>query len=172
MTRDRRLTLLLGVIMLVAALGLKWWYRTAGTEELGFMLEPVSMLVGLLTDSASTYTPEEGYTFHALAIRIDRSCSGVNFLIIALASFAVLILRRADGGCARPFLLFLAVPTAYVLAMVANTSRIVSTLVLQRFDLLAAPHAHEAFGAFVFIGFLLLAVLLFHRALPRPMRQA
>lgn len=172
MTRDRRLTFLLGVIMLVAALGLKWWYRTASTEQLGFILRPVSALVGLLTNSASTYSTEDGFTFPALAIRIDRSCSGVNFLIITLASFAVLILRRPDGGCARPFLLLLAVPIAYVVAVVANTSRIISTLFLQRFDLLAAPRAHEAFGAFVFIGFLLLAVLLFRRALPRPMRQA
>lgn len=153
--------------MLAAAIAVKWWYRSATVEDLGFMLRPVSALLEWTSGSPSTYSAGSGYAFHDLGIRIDRSCSGINFLIIATASFTLLFIRHATSGRARPLLILLALPMAYVLALLANASRILCCVAAKPTGLLAAPRAHEAFGAFVFLGFLLLAVTLLHRALPR-----
>lgn len=153
--------------MLSAAFGVKWWHRSATVEDLGFMLRPVSALVEWTSGCPSTYSAGSGYTFHGLGIRIDRSCSGINFFIVASASLTLLIIRRADGGCTRPLLVLVAMPMAYMLALLANASRILCIVAAKPSGLLAAPRAHEAFGAFVFLGFLLFAVALLHRALPR-----
>lgn len=167
MTRDRRLTLIAGSAMLALAFGVKWWYRTATVADLGFLLSPVSALVETATGSQSIYSHELGYTFPALSMRIDRSCSGINFLIIAIASFTLLIIRRPDGGCARPLLVLLSLPLAYSIAILANASRIICLATAQPAGWLAAPRMHEAFGAFVFLSYLVGAVLLLHRTLPR-----
>lgn len=167
MPRDRRLTLLIGALLLALAFAVKSWYRSATVEELGFMLRPVSRLVEWGTGSASSFSPDLGFTFPSLHIRIDRSCSGVNFLIIAIAALTLLIIRRADGGCARPVLVLLALPLAYLVAVVANASRIICLAAAKPYGLFTAPRAHEAFGAFVFLAFLMAAVMMVHRALPR-----
>lgn len=167
MSRDRLTTIFLALGLLAGAFAVKWWYRDATVDELGFVLRPVSALVAAITGGSCTYAADQGYLFPSLGIRIDRSCSGINFLVIATASFALLILRRTDGGCARPFLAVLAAGGAYLLTIVANSGRIVAMVWAERAGFALAPRAHEAVGAFFFLASLLVAVALFHRALPR-----
>lgn len=165
MTRDRRATLLLTGILITAAIALKWWYRNATVDELSFVLRPVSALVSAITGAESSYDPVLGHLFPALGIRIDRSCSGINFLVIATICFALVILRRPDAGCMRPLLALLACGGAYALTILVNAGRIVTMAWAKQGGLHLAPQAHEAVGAFFFLGALLVAVLLLHRLL-------
>lgn len=166
MSTDKRKTILLGALLLTGAFALKWWYRTATVEQLGFMLTPVSKLIGGITGSTGSFVHGQGYLFPGLGILIDRSCSGVNFLIIATASFTFLWLRRVDGGCARPILVCTILIGAWVLTVIANTGRILFMIHLERFGLHPGPTVHEALGAFFFLASLLLASLAFDRLIP------
>lgn len=174
--RARRPQLIgLAVVLLGAAFALKWWYRAAGVDELYFVLKPVATLVGLLSGEPWTLVPGEGYVFPGIRVLIDRSCSGINFLVIAAASFAFLVLRRTDAGCSAPLLAVLAVCGAYVLTILVNSGRILVLIALQRLALPVSPVMHEAIGAFFFLAGLLLAALLFDRHLrppPPPHAQA
>jgi exosortase K len=165
MPRDRRATLLLTALLLAAAFALKWWYRSATAHELGFVLRPVSALVQAMTGADPVAEADGGYLFPALRIRIDRSCSGINFLVIATAAFALIILKRTDGGCARPLLAVLAAAGAYLLTIVVNSGRITGMALAQQHGLHLAPRAHEAVGAFFFLAALLPAALLLDRSL-------
>lgn len=175
-TQARRPQLIgLAVVLLAAAFALKWWYRAADVNDLHFVLKPVASLVGLLSGEAWTLVPGEGYVFPGIHVLIDRSCSGINFLVIASASFAFLLLRRADAGCSAPLLAALAVGGAYVLTVLVNSGRILVLIALQRLALPVSPVMHEAIGAFFFLASLVLATLLFDRHLrttPPPHAQA
>ncbi|HRH69513.1 MAG TPA: exosortase K [Flavobacteriales bacterium] len=153
--------------MLLAAFGLKWWYRSATTEELGFVLRPVVTLVGLISGESWTFNSEHGYFFPALNVLIDRSCSGVNFFVITAATFAFIVLKNTKGGCARPLLALFAAVAAYGLTLLANTGRILAMIHLDHLQLHPSPRAHEAIGAFFFLFALLLATLALDRFLSR-----
>ncbi|MBK9147845.1 MAG: exosortase K [Flavobacteriales bacterium] len=168
--RHRRATLALTALLLAGAFALKWWYREATAHELGFVLRPVSALVAMLTGTAAVHEAEGSFLFPVLGIRIDRSCSGINFLVIATACFALLILRRTDAGCARPLLAALAVGGAYALTIAVNAGRISTMAFAKQLGLHLAPRAHEAVGAFFFVSALLVAALLLNRLLRPPAR--
>lgn len=165
MYTDKRKTIVLGALLLAAAFALKWWYRTATVEQLGFVLTPVATFISLLTGASHSFVPGQGHLFPDLGILIDRSCSGVNFLIIATASFTFQWLRRADAGCARPILVIIIGIGAWVLTMLANTGRILSMVHLEKLGAHLGPTAHEALGAFFFLATLLLASLALDRLL-------
>lgn len=152
-------------LLLVAAFSLKWWYRTASEEQLQFMLGPVAMLVTAFTGVEHGHVAGQGYYFAELNVLVDRSCSGLNFLIITTATFAFVLMRRPRCGCFSPFLSLLAILAAYVVTLLANSGRIVAMVQLQRIGLHLGPTAHEALGAFFFLILLLLASLALDRSL-------
>jgi exosortase K len=155
-------------MMLTAAFALKWWYRSATVDELAFVLLPTTTIVGLLANEAWTFIAGEGFLFPGSGILIDRSCSGVNFLVITAATFAFVILRHRDAGCGRPLLALLAVAGAYGLTVLANSGRILTLMGLERIQLHLSPAAHEVLGAFFFLASLLLATLLLQHIISRP----
>jgi exosortase K len=167
MSPARRSILPLTAVLLTLAFGLKWWYRSASMEELGFMLRPVAWLVQLASGDPFVYDPVRGYLFHGLGIAIDRSCSGINFLVIAVSALSLIILQRGDGGCAHPLLALLASGGAYLLAIVVNSGRILTMAWAQRAGLHFSPRAHEAIGAFFFLFALILAAIALHHLLSR-----
>lgn len=160
----------LPALLLLAAFGLKWWYRTATIEELGFVLRPVVTLVGLVTGESWTFSSEEGYFFPTLHVLVDRSCSGVNFFVITSATFAFIVLKNANGGCARPLFALVAAIAAYALTILANTGRILVMIRLDHLQLHPSPRVHEAIGAFFFLFALLLATLALDRSITRQNR--
>jgi exosortase K len=164
---SRMARIVLATILLGFAFAVKWWYRTASVDDLGFVLRPVAALTGAFTGEAWTYMPGQGYWFPGLRVLIDGSCSGINFLIITTATFAFLILRRPGMGCSAPLLAVIATSGAYLLTIVTNAGRILTMIHVQRAGLLPGPTAHEALGAFFFVLALLAAALLLDRFLSR-----
>lgn len=156
---------LLPCLLLVAAFSLKWWYRTATEKQLQFILAPVAGLVSAITGVAHGHVVGQGYYFAELNVLVDRSCSGLNFLIIATATFAFVLMQRPRSGCFSPLLSLLAALGAYGLTLLANGGRIVAMIQLQRAGLHLGPAAHEALGAFFFLIALLLASLALDRSL-------
>lgn len=165
MNHSERKSIAIGLLFLSGAFALKWWYRTATVDELGFMLAPVSKLVSLITGSPSTYTEGQGHLFPHLAILIDRSCSGINFLVIAVASLTLLWMHRLHAGAAWPLLALLIPAGAWALAILANTGRILLLVQLDRFGLHPGHTMHQGLGAFFFLASLLLSCIVFDRFL-------
>lgn len=162
---SRTRTILLALVLLGVAVGVKWWYRTATLDDLDFVLRPVSGAISLFTGAAWHLVPGEGYVFRTLGMVIDRSCSGINFLVIVWITFAFLLLRRAAAGCVAPYVVLLAGLAAYLLTLLANAGRILCMVALQQQSYHPGPKQHEALGAFFFISILLLASLALDRSL-------
>ncbi|MBL7980620.1 MAG: exosortase K [Flavobacteriales bacterium] len=161
--RQRLKTLLMGGALLAGAFALKWWYRTATIDELDLLLSPVARMVALLGNTSYELVAGKGYYFPDLNMVIDRSCSGTNFMVIATASFAFLVLKSRNGGCMRPLLALLMLPAAYALTLLTNTGRILCMVALQRVGRAPSALAHEVIGAAIFLTALVLATLLLDR---------
>jgi len=159
-------TLLFTTFVLLPAIALKWLQRDWGTDELQFLLYPVQQLVQVFTGLPAYYQPGEGYIFPQFII--EKSCAGVNFLVICWCSLGWLSLYNRHSRPVQVRALALCVPLSYCLCIAANTFRILGALLLQRLPGLHGPQVHEALGVVVYLSILLLATTFFHYLLNLP----
>lgn len=159
-------TLLFTLLVLSPAITFKWLQRDWGTDELQFLLYPVQQLVQIFIGLPAYYQAGEGYLFPQFVI--EKSCAGVNFLVICWCSLGWLSLYNRHSRPAKVCALVLCIPLSYCLCLAANTFRILGALMLQRFPGLHGPQVHEALGVVVYLSVLLLATTLFHYLLNLP----
>lgn len=151
-------------LLLVGAITLKLWGRSATPAQLDFLLYPASRALELSTGATAQHSAE-GYLFPALGILIDSSCSGLTFFSITWATFGSLLLRRSMAGCWAPYLAIMAGAAAYGLTIMANASRIVSLAKLHQAGITLGQKQHEAVGSLCFVVLLLLASIVLDRHL-------
>ncbi len=152
----------LGLIILIA-IGLKWYYAQSSTEDLAIILNPVRHIVGLFTGSPSYFNPDLGYHFPTLNITIDRSCSGLNFFVMAFCMIGISTLPFYQKWNHKLLALALGTLATYLLTIGATTSRIliaINSLQLKEiYPWLASDKIHQAQGGFVYLFFLILFYL-------------
>ena len=107
------------VVLLAAAL--KFYYSSAGVDDLRWILAPTAALVELTTGLGFYYEAHVGYMSIDRTFLIALPCSGVNFLIIA---YLTLSLRRLLGNSFNWRSLFFVAVIAYLATIVANAARI------------------------------------------------
>ena len=150
-------------VVLLCALGLKYFYSTASPDELRWILWPTTRLVELLSGRSFEFESHAGYMSSDNRFLIAASCAGVNFL---LASFLMLTLRKLwleRSKSAKWFIIPLSAAIAYVFTIIANTVRICIALEMQdhplTIDGLNTNQIHRLEGIvvyFVFLSFLFL----------------
>ncbi|RJP83911.1 MAG: exosortase K [Desulfobacteraceae bacterium] len=67
----------------MVAVGLKYHYSRAGSDDLLWILRPTADVVGWISGLSFIYDPSAGFVNMGRGIAIAPACSGVNFLIIA-----------------------------------------------------------------------------------------
>lgn len=144
--------------VLLAALGLKYHYSVASENELRWILAPTTVLVELLTGIRFAFESYAGYMSSDNTFLIARSCSGVNFLIIAFLLLTLFPLWQERELLWRSIPLALII--AYLATLGANTTRIVIALWLQRSEVavpgMSAEQAHRLEGIIVYFVCLLI----------------
>lgn len=158
--------LIFTLLTISPALLFKWVQRSWSSDELHFLLYPVQWLVAVFTGQSSVYLVGEGYQFTGFII--ERSCAGVNFLVICWCTLAYLSIQNQQAWPIKIKALLWSIPLCYGLCILANTFRILSALVLQRLPGLHGPNVHEALGVVVYLSVLLLSTSLFHHYLNLP----
>ena len=140
---------------------LKVSFRYADNNDLMFLLHPTDKLVGLLFGLQSKFIHDYGFFYEKMNIVIDKSCSGFNFWILCFLIFAYLGIKYFDKHLQK----FLTIPTAlfsaYLLTILANTSRISASIIVlnqtSHFFPEQEPIIHQAVGIITFFTFLVLA---------------
>lgn len=149
---------LLGGIVLFA-FSVKLFYANSSTADLRLFLAPVSRVVAFFTGADYQYSAELGYFFPQLNISIERSCSGVNFFVMAFCMVSISTLPFYQRICNKAMALGGWAVLAFVLTICANSSRILIAISGLRFKeqmpWLAADNMHEAQGGFVYLFFLI-----------------
>jgi exosortase K len=148
------------VIVLAAAAALKQFYSTASANELCWILWPTTTLTELITGTHFTFEPFAGYMSIDRSFLIASACAGVNFLIAAFLMLALSMLwkDRLTGMKWRSLLVGAA--TAFIVTVIANATRISSSLWFNRSRPTLAgldrDEIHRLDGIFVYFGSLLL----------------
>jgi exosortase K len=165
MTKTARSNLLAKIVLvLLAALALKYFYSTAGVNELRWILAPTTLLVELVSGRTFNFEMHAGYMSSDRSFLIASSCAGVNFMITAFLMLSITKLWRGK-------LAWKLIPAAFLISyattIVANTVRISTALYLQnsRPDIagLNGNQLHRLEGILIYFGFLLLLFLLSER---------
>lgn len=74
--------------------GIKYFYSGAGSDSLIWILAPTTKWVSLLSGIPFTYEPGVGYVNHSLRFLIAPSCSGVQFMLITMATLIFSFVHR------------------------------------------------------------------------------
>lgn len=156
------------LVFLASAFALKWWSISASVESLAFLLKPIAWIVSAFTGESWSIAAGSGYLFPGLGIVIDRSCSGIQFIVVAWATFAGLFLLRSGTRTAGARSVLLMAAAGYALTVVVNSGRILSMVSVQRLGVTLGPTQHEAVGGLLYVIVLCLACLLLDRHLRHP----
>jgi exosortase K len=147
-------------VVLLCACALKLYYSTARADELRWILAPTTTLVELVSGVSFKFESHAGYLSRERGFLIATSCAGVNFLI---AAFLLLTLGKLLGARSKNVawgFIPAAGVIAYLVTLVANTTRICVALWLQRMpaetNWLKPHQLHRFEGIIIYFGFLLL----------------
>jgi exosortase K len=155
------------VVVLVCAFALKQYYSTASANQLRWILAPTTSCVELISGTSFDFESHAGYISKDRGFLIANSCAGVNFLITAFLMLSVRkLLRDRSQRIAWGFIPAAAL-IAYLVTLVANTTRIAIALRLQRMPAgvsrLNPYQLHRFEGIFIYFGFLLLLFVVSER---------
>ena len=154
-------------VVLLCALGLKYFYSTASPDELRWILAPTTRLVELLSGRSFEFESHAGYMSSDNSFLIAASCAGVNFLLTSFLMLSVRTLWRNRNQSTSWRLIPTAAAISYLATIIANSFRICIALELERhpFDSgwLSANQVHRLEGIVVYFGFLLFLFVLTER---------
>jgi len=155
------------VVVLVCVFALKQYYSTASANQLRWILAPTTACVELVSATSFEFESHSGYISKDRSFLIANSCAGVNFLITAFLMLSVRkLLRDRSQNIAWGF-----IPTAaliaYLVTLVANTTRIAIALRLPQMPAgvsgLNRYQLHRFEGIFIYFGFLMVLFVVSER---------
>lgn len=146
--------------VLLCGVALKYFYSTAGVNQLRWILAPTTLLVELVSGARFQFESHAGYMSSDHTFLIAASCSGVNFLLTAFLMLALGKLWRNRSVRIGWSFIPIAALMAYAATLIANTVRISTALRLRRMPAemswLTPDQLHRFEGIFIYFGFLLL----------------
>ncbi len=155
------------VVVLVCAFALKQYYSTASANQLRWILAPTAAGVELVSSTSFEFESHSGYISGDRSFLIANSCAGVNFLITAFLMLSMRKLLRDRSQTIAWGFIPTAALIAYLVTLVANTTRIAIALRPQRMPeeigWLNPNQLHRFEGIFIYFGFLLLLFVVSER---------
>jgi exosortase K len=156
---DRLAKVMLYLLVLAVATGLKLHYSRAASDDLIWILRPTAALTELI--SGIPFAPEAGtgYLSRAAHAIIAPACAGINFLIIVFGLTAATGISRLTGNGLRLGWICGALAGAYLVTIGVNALRIVVSINLYGADIyhgIVTPGAvHRAAGVCIYFACLL-----------------
>jgi exosortase K len=159
------------IVILLCALTLKFYYSSAGVNQLRWILAPTNAIVEFVSGLQFEFESHAGYISGDRGFVIAASCAGVNFLITAFLMLSLMSLwqNRSLNQPAKPAWRVIpqALFFAYVATLVANTIRISTALWLREISFeiagLSPNQLHRLEGIVIYFGCLLLLFMVSKR---------
>ena len=148
--------------MLVCVFALKQYYSTASADQLKWILSPTVSCVELISGESFEFESHSGYISADRRFLIASSCAGVNFLLTAFLMLSARRLLFESTNRIRWSFIPVSLFAAYVVTLIANTSRILIALKLQGMSAIGSLDSnqlHRLEGIFIYFLFLALLFL-------------
>ena len=144
----------------VTAWGLKRHYADAGPDDLLWILNPTTWLVGVATGASFTFEPGEGYLSREHLFLIEKSCAGINFMIAAFGMLVYARFHRIESARTAAHVLGASLLAGYSAAVLVNAARISGAMWLAAhppaWTMFSAADVHRLEGIIVYFGGLVL----------------
>ncbi len=159
----KKLPLLFLFTIFCIGFAFKWYFTNLDVEYSVWLLKPTTIWVEQITGLDFEFIQNEGYVCtQILPITIiDKSCSGLNFWLMALLLGAFVLYKKVINF-QRFFYVFIAVfSLAWLITIIANTGRIVVSIKILPS---LTPHidysqSHLLLGIFIYVTMLILYYL-------------
>jgi exosortase K len=167
----QRLPILWWSLVLAAATALKWYFSVAAVTQLGWMLEPITLLLRVITGWHFKANAAGEWQSVDAGIVLVKACAGINFMIMSLLAWCWLMRPRESSFKPSlvlvdwPLIMATALTLAWLAALLANTLRILLVVHAQpRLEQWLQPDsAHRAIGLLVYLPALSAQVVLLER---------
>jgi len=151
---------ILFAVALFMAMGLKYHYSRAGSDDLGWILGPTAGVVETISGIRFEKEDGAGYVNESGEIIIAPSCAGVNFLIIAFCMAAFSGLPRFRYSETKVLWMGICAASAYLLTITVNAFRIIASIYTIEADIhyqwMTPGRLHRIEGIFIYFLFLCL----------------
>ena len=161
--------ILMVIISLAIALGLKYHYSHSRAEDLDWMLAPASCLVQKISGMKFEKMDDTGYADKETGIVIAPSCSGINFMIIVFCLSAYISLKSVNKISSAFIRVLFCISVSYVYTLMVNTFRILLSIHSLKTGLLQIwlswKTIHLLEGIVIYFAFLLIYYSLLKRVI-------
>jgi exosortase K len=151
---------ILYMVVLLMAVGLKYHYSHARSDDLGWILGPTAGGVEYISGIAFEKEDGAGFVNRTNRIIIAPSCAGVNFLIISFCMAAFSGIHHLKSSGLKIFWLGNSAAMAYILTIAVNAFRIIASIYMYKADIyyhgLTPERLHRIEGIFIYLFFLCL----------------
>lgn len=114
----------------LALFGMKYFYSRATVNSFTWILAPTVWWVQTLSGIPFHFVPCEGYVNHTHQFVIALSCSGVQFMTIAIATLLFPFIHQMSTSRKKTFWMAFSFMASYILTIVVNTIRILLSIFL------------------------------------------
>ena len=156
----RKKDILIYTLLIMGVILAKLYHQRADSEDLIWILQPTVWLVTLFGGLSFELVQEGYFINYTQSIIIDKSCSGMNFMIITICMLSFSYLPKLPFKAI--FLIFFII-LSYLFTVFVNSCRIIQSIWAQ--DIfseklnLAPAMIHEMQGIFMYLFFLTLLYL-------------
>lgn len=168
MGENKNLPHYLLIFFIIIVLKLK--FATAQTDDLIFILYPLSTLVDYLTGLSSSYVSNHGFLYHSLDIIIDKSCSGYNYWMISFGMLAVLSMHYFETSRQKLMVVLFCFIGAFFFMITVNAFRIYALILIHDFPISGTNLVHEGMGILMYFTFLLILYIIVENLLKKRYR--
>lgn len=135
------------LIVLSLFLILKLLYTILETSDLYFILKPVSNIIKVITGEQYYITDEHSFFFEKIKITIDKSCSGINFLLITFVMTSFLVIKKSRFNTNMTINIIICLFISYIYTILINSSRIYTSIILEsNLQVYLGSITHEVIG--------------------------
>ena len=155
------------LVVLVCVFALKQYYSTASADQLKWILMPTASCVELFSGKSFEFESHSGYISGDHRFLIASSCAGVNFLLTAFLMLSARRLLFESTNRMSWSFLPISLFAAYVVTLIANTTRILIALRLQGISVMGSLDSnqlHRLEGIIIYFLFLALLFLVTERS--------
>ena len=146
------------LLVMFIAVGLKYYYSRAGSENLVWILSPTAFSVECLTGTHFESEFNVGYISSSRDVAIVPACAGLNFMIAAFCMAALWLLYSMKRKALLPICVISGMAVSYCVTVAINSLRIVISMYLYRANiytqLITPERVHRIEGVVIYIVFL------------------
>lgn len=123
--------IILYIITISIAIGLKVFYFSASFSDVYFLIKPLNTAIEFLTKNQSEFIEEVGFVYESQEIIINKSCSGFNLWVICFLMYSYMFISSSYKKQYHLYIIPSALLLSFLSTLFINTIRVYVSFLLK-----------------------------------------